>query len=102
MSYPTLTPASTTSAIVLTSTGSASLVNGTLPYKIYSDTSSPLYSADFLEGASEQVAYVYKKLGGDILDIELTPGNVYTAYEEACLEYSYIVNVHQASNLLSK
>jgi len=101
MSYPTLTPASTTSAIVLTVTGSTALVNTALPHKIYSEVTSPLYSADFLAGASEQVAYVYKKLGGDVLDIEITPGNVYAAYEEACLEYSYIVNVHQASNLLA-
>ncbi len=35
---------------------------------------------------------------GDI--IELTEGNVYAAYEEACLEYSYLINVHQATNIL--
>ena len=101
MSYPTLTPVSTTSAVVLTATGSPSLVDASLPYRIYSDETSPLYSSDFLSGAAEQVAHVYKKLGGDILDIEITPGNVYAAYEEACLEYSYIVNLHQATNLLS-
>jgi len=101
MSYPTLTPASTTSAVVLTATGSAALVDAALPYRIYSDETSPLYSSDFLSGAAEQVSYVYKKLGGDVLDIELTPGNVYASYEEACLEYSYILNVHQATNLLS-
>jgi hypothetical protein len=44
---------------------------------------------------------VYKKLGGDVVDIELTPGNVYSAYEEAVLEYSYIVNLHQGKNILS-
>tara|TARA_B100000927_G_scaffold288578_2_gene283422 strand:+ start:211 stop:1470 length:1260 start_codon:yes stop_codon:yes gene_type:complete len=101
MSLPTLTPASTTSAIVLTQTGSVSEVNLSVPYKIYSDPSAPLYSTDFLEGAKDQVSYVYKKLGGDILDIELTAGNVYTAYEEAVLEYSYLVNLHQATNILS-
>jgi len=56
---------------------------------------------DFKAGAVDQVAYTYKKLGGDVLDIELTEGNVYAAYEEACLEYSYIVNIHQAKNSLS-
>ena len=41
-------------------------------------------------------------LGGDVLDIELTPeDNVYTAYEMATLEYSTIVNNHQAKNVLS-
>lgn len=101
MSLPTLTPASTTSAIVLTPTGSVSEVNLFVPYKIYSDPAAPLYSTDFLEGAKDQVSYVYKKLGGDVLDIELTAGNVYTAYEEAVLEYSYLVNLHQATNILS-
>lgn len=101
MSLPTLTPKSTLSAVVLPVTGNVTNVNDTLPYKIYSDEQSPLYSMEFLSGASDQVSYVYKKLGGDILDIELTEGNVYAAYEEAVLEYSYLINVHQASNVLS-
>ena len=54
-----------------------------------------------MSGASDQVAYTYKKLGGDVVDIELTPSNVYAAYEEAVLEYSYIVNLHQGKNVLS-
>jgi hypothetical protein len=40
-------------------------------------------------------------LGGDVLDIELTEQNIYTAYELATLEYSYIINNHQAINVLS-
>lgn len=90
-----LLPKSTTSAIVLTSTGSTSLVTASLPIGVYSS------SADFVSGAAAQVAYVYKKLGGDVVDIELTPANVYAAYEEAVLEYSYIINLHQAKNVLS-
>ncbi len=90
-----LNPTSTTSAIVLTSTGSTDLVTNSLPFGVYND------SAQFISGASAQVAYVYKKLGGDVVDIELTPDNVYAAYEEAVLEYSYIVNMHQGKNILS-
>ena len=90
-----LNPKSATSAIVLTSTGSTDLVTSSLPFGVYSD------SAQFVSGASAQVAYVYKKLGGDVVDIELTPANVYAAYEEAVLEYSYIVNMHQGKNVLS-
>ena len=101
MSLPTLTPASTLSAIVLPITGAASNINSSLPYKIYSDETSPMYSSQFLSGAVDQVSFVYKKLGGDVLDIELTEGNVYAAYEEAVLEYSYIVNLHQATSILS-
>lgn len=69
MSLPTLTPKSTLSAVVLPVTGNVTNVNDTLPYKIYSDEQSPLYSMEFLSGASDQVSYVYKKLGGDILEI---------------------------------
>tara|TARA_R100001163_G_C5066328_1_gene204736 strand:- start:2075 stop:3349 length:1275 start_codon:yes stop_codon:yes gene_type:complete len=90
-----LSPKSQTSAIVLTSTGSTALVTGSLPFGIYTG------SAEFISGASTQVAYVYKKLGGDVVDIELTPANVYAAYEEAVLEYSYYVNLHQGKNVLS-
>ena len=35
------------------------------------------------------------------MDLEITEGNVYASYEEAVLEYSYLVNVHQATNILS-
>tara|TARA_R110000824_G_scaffold75614_4_gene191743 strand:- start:4854 stop:6131 length:1278 start_codon:yes stop_codon:yes gene_type:complete len=90
-----LNPRSQTSAIVLTSTGSTSKVAAALPFGIYTG------SAAFISGASDQVAYVYKKLGGDVVDVELTPANVYSAYEESVLEYSYIVNLHQGKNVLS-
>ena len=107
MAYPTLTPKSTTSAITLTSTGSIKTTgNGAgatshYPFGLYADTDSNLYDRNFVSGASDQVAFTYKKLGGDILDIELTPGNVYASYEEAVLEYSYQINIHQAKNVLS-
>tara|TARA_B100000700_G_scaffold318136_1_gene410729 strand:+ start:535 stop:1806 length:1272 start_codon:yes stop_codon:yes gene_type:complete len=90
-----LSPRSQTSAIVLTSTGSTTQVAATLPFGVYASSSA------FLSGASAQVAYVYKKLGGDVVDIEITANNVYAAYEEAVLEYSYIVNLHQGKNALS-
>ena len=102
MAVPTLTPASQTSAITL-STGSApsSVEDGNLPFGIYSNTGLDSFSQHFCTGASDQVAYTYKKLGGDVLDIEITTGSVYAAYEEAVLEYSYILNIHQAKNTLS-
>jgi hypothetical protein len=90
-----LNPTSTTSAVVLTSTGSTTDVSGACPFGIYTG------SADFLSGATDQVAFVYKKLGGDVVEIELTTANVYAAYEEAVLEYSYIINLHQGKNVIS-
>jgi len=95
MSKPTLTPKQQTSVIVLPITGTAGDVSSALPLGIYSGES------DFLSGAADQVAYTYKKLGGDILDIEIKADTVYANYEEAVLEYSYILNTHQAKNVLS-
>ena len=94
MAIPTLTPVSTVSAIILPATGSTSFVASKCPIGVYTA------SADFLSGASDQVAYTFQKLGGDILDIELTTGSVYASYEEAVLEYSYIINLHQSKNVL--
>ena len=90
---PTLTPSSTSSKVILPATGTHTDVVAALPYGIYT-------SDAFISGAVDQVAYTYRKLGGDVLDIEITAGNVYTSYEEAVLEYSYIINLHQAKNSL--
>ena len=104
MAYPTLTPSSNTSVSRLPVTGTVANVNSSdnpLPYGVYIDHArSAAALAAFKEGAADQVTYVYKKLGGDVLDIEITEYQVYAAYEEACLEYSYLVNVHQAKNVL--
>ncbi len=94
MSVPTLSPVSTVSAIILPATGTKAQVTDSLPIGAYT-------GADFISGAVDQVAYTYRKLGGDVLDIELTANNIYAAYEEAVLEYSYIVNLHQSRNVLS-
>ena len=95
MSFPDLTPTSTLSAITLpeTSTDSDADITSSLAVGFYTDSA-------FIAGAKAQVAYTYKRLGGDVLDIEITAKNVYNHYEEACLEYSYIVNLHQARNSL--
>ena len=93
MPISSLTPTSTKSAVILPVTGATGDVLSALPLSAYT-------SSAFLAGAAAQVAYTYKKLGGDILDIELKADNVYANYEEACLEYSYLVNIHQAKNSL--
>ena len=95
MSKPTLTPSQTTSVITLPVTGTTAIASITTPLGMYTG------ETDFLSGAFDQVAYTFKKLGGDVLDIELTEETVYANYEEAVLEYSYIVNQHQAKNVLS-
>ena len=93
MSFPELTPTSTVSAITLPEQGTTDDVTSSLAIGYYTSNS-------FVTGAAAQVAYTYKRLGGDILDIEITAKNVYNNYEEAVLEYSYITNLHQARNAL--
>jgi len=95
MAIPNLNPASTSNANILPVTGTAANVAVTLPFGVYDGSTA------FLSGAADQVSFTYKKLGGDVLDIELAEGNVYSAYEEAVLEYSYIINLHQSKNSLS-
>ena len=108
MAKPTLTPASSTSTVILTSTGSiVTTGNGAgnpthYPLGLYVEPSSDLYDINFINGASDQVAFTFKKLGGDVLDIEIKPANVYAAYEESVLEYSYQINMHQAKNILGR
>ena len=55
MSFPTLKPASTTSAIILPSTGNTDDVVATLAINFYGASDS------FVTGAAAQVAYTYKK-----------------------------------------
>ena len=94
MSLPELTPTSQTSAIILPITGTISNVASALPLGVYAG------STEFLSGAVAQVAFTYKRLGGDVLDIELTEENVYANFEDAVLEYSYLINIHQSKNII--
>ena len=94
MAVPVLTPKQQTSAIILPPTGTFVNVTGNLPIGVYSN------SIDFVSGAVDQVAYTYKMIGGDVLDIEITEGQVYAAYEDAVHTYGYLVNLHQAKNSL--
>ena len=128
MAKPTLTPKQQTSTIILPESYGVpvyvakddptygdsdygKLVNS-FPFGIYANEDywfdnqepsqpDPAQVATFLSGSADQVAYTYRKLGGDVLDIELTKEQVFAAYEEAVLEYSYIVNIHQTKNILS-
>lgn len=92
MANPLQRPTSDTQTLRLSSTGVAADVAAALPLGIYAQNQY------FLSGAAEQVAYCYKALSGDILDIEIKDSQVYAAYEDSVLTYSYLVNLHQAKN----
>ena len=104
MSLPTLTPTSTQSAIVLPNNVSSLLSDDIAPENSQIADACPIgvynTSAAFVTGAVAQVAFTFKRLGGDVLDLEITSGSVFANYEEAVLEYSYIVNQHQAKNVI--
>jgi len=96
MATPTLDPVSQVSAVILPSSSLASQAASTaFPFSVYTGDKF------FLSGAADQVAYTYNKLGGAVLDIELTKEEVFSAYQEAVLEYSYLLNIHQAKNSIS-
>lgn len=96
MSIPELRPVSTSPTNILPATGTfANVIADAVPLGCY------LGDDEFITGAVKQVSYTYKMLGGDVVDIELTDCNVYTAYETAVLKYSEIINTHQAKNVLS-
>ncbi len=94
MAAPVLTPKQNASVSVLPVTGTASNVLTSLATSAYG-------TDDFISGAVDQVTYTYRKLGGDVLDLEIKEESVYASYEEACLEYSYLLNIHQSKNILS-
>jgi hypothetical protein len=105
MAYPDLQPTSLISKSILPPTGTlANVTTATVPFGVY--LNSDYWTTDqidlFKQGAVEEVAYVYKKLGGDVLDIELVETQVYAAYEEACLEYSYLINLYHGKGSLSR
>jgi hypothetical protein len=65
------------------------------PYGFFdSDTS-------FVSEADSLVTFVKRKLGDDVLSVELTNKMIWSCFEEAFLEYGSIVNQYQAKSQLS-
>ena len=55
---------------------------------------------DFIKEADNMVVFAKRKMGDDILSVELTKKQIFGAFEEAVLEYSSIVNQYQAKSQL--
>jgi hypothetical protein len=66
-------------------------------------TAFGIYDQDpqFQIDADKMLDFVFRKLGDPVMQVELTPDNVYEAFEESCLEYSAIINMYQAKSVLS-
>jgi len=57
--------------------------------------------ADFQSEADSVITFVKRKLGDDVLSVELTSKQIWACFEEAFLEYGAIVNQYQAKSQLS-
>jgi hypothetical protein len=55
---------------------------------------------DFQSDADKIVIFVKRKLGDDILSVELTKKMIWSNFEEACLEYGSILNQYQAKSTM--
>ena len=55
---------------------------------------------DFVAEADNMVTFIKRKMGDDILSVELTKKQIFGAFEEAVLEYSSILNQFQAKSQL--
>ena len=55
----------------------------------------------FQTEADAMVTFVKRKLGDDVLSVELTKKQIWACFEEATLEYSSIINEHHAKNSLA-
>ena len=56
---------------------------------------------DFQKEADSMVMFVKRKLGDDILSVELTKKQIWACFEESFLEYSSIINQYQAKSQLA-
>jgi hypothetical protein len=72
----------------------------------FAQTLSPtpfgVFDADtnFQLDADKMVVFVKRKLGDDILSVELTKKQIWANLEEACFEYSNILNQYQAKSTM--
>ena len=62
------------------------------PFGVFDDESS------FKTDADKLVVYVKRKLGDDVLSVELTKKQIWANFEEAVFEYSSILNQYQAKS----
>jgi len=55
-------------------------------------------NADFQSDADNMIVWVKRRLGDDVLSVELTKKMIWASFEEAALEYGALVNQYQAKS----
>ena len=56
--------------------------------------------SDFIAEADKMIVFVKRRLGDDILSVELTKKQIWANFEESCFEYGSILNQYQAKSQL--
>ena len=74
---------------------SFALTTKATPFGVYDDDDH------FKSEADSMVLYVKRKLGDDIMSVELTSKQIWANFEEAVLVFSKITNQHQAESYMS-
>ena len=74
-----------------------------IPYFVPGSTPFGIFDQDiqFQHDADPIADYVRKKLGEPVMEVHLSSTQIYAAFEEACLEYSAMVNSYQAKSVLA-
>jgi hypothetical protein len=74
-----------------------------MPYFVPGSTPFGVFDNDplFQNHADKNVDYVRKKLGEPVMEVNMSSSQIYAAFEEACLEYSAMVNSFQAQSVLA-
>jgi len=70
-------------------------VPGSTPFGVYDN------DQQFVADADNMVDFVKRKLGEPVMTVHMSSSQVYAAFEEACLEYSSMVNSYQAKSVMS-
>jgi hypothetical protein len=65
------------------------------PFGIFDD------EVDFQQDADSVVTFVKRKLGDDILSVELTKKQIWACFEESAMEYGTLINEYQTKSQLS-
>lgn len=71
-----------------------SQISNPTPFGVYDNES------DFKKDADSMYTFVKRRLGDDILSVELTKKQIFANFEESVLEYSSILNQYQAKSQL--
>lgn len=66
------------------------------------DTAFGIFDSDtlFQSDADRVLEYVRRNMGDPVLDIQMSASMVYEAFEQACMEYSSLINQYQAKSAL--